>query len=92
MPRTRFDRYAAPKRPATDRPKALILERMQAGNIGGKQMADALGVSPSTWTNRKQQHTDLWPLGELLKACEFLGVELEDLRSAIRYGSKWVTP
>ena len=86
MPRTKLgDKVAAMKRPPLDRPKALILERCASQHITNDQMAAALGVSANTWSRRKSQHTELWPLGELLKACAFLGVDLEDLRQAIRY-------
>lgn len=85
MPRTRLDRYSAPKRPPVDYPKALILERMEAQDVGPDAMASALGVSRSTWFQRRSQHTSLWTLGELIRACAFLGIDPEDFRSAIRY-------
>jgi DNA-binding Xre family transcriptional regulator len=86
MPRTHLtEKFSTPKRPAPDYPKALILERCASQHITNDQMAAALGVSANTWSRRKSQHTELWPLGELLKACAFLGVDLDDLRAAIRY-------
>ena len=86
MPRTKLgDKAAAMKRPPLDRPKALILERCASQHITNDQMAKALGVHVNTWSRRKSQPTELWPLGDLLKACAFLGVDLDDLRAAIRY-------
>ena len=85
MPRTRFDQYAKPARPAPDYLKALILERMDVLKIDGAQMAEALGVSRNTFQHRKKQPTTEWSLGELLKAAAFLGIDPEDFRSAIRY-------
>lgn len=85
MPRTRLDRYSAPKRPAIDRPKSLILERVNALGKSAEDMAQALGISKNTWFARLRQPTERWPLGQILKACQYLGVEPEDLRAAIRY-------
>lgn len=85
MPRTRLDRYSAPKRPATDRPKAMILERVNALGKSADDMAQALGVSKNTWFARLRQPTEHWPFGQLIAACQFLGVEPEELRAAIRY-------
>lgn len=85
MPRTRLDLYSAPKRPAIDRPKSLILERVNALGKTPDDMAQALGVSRNTWFTRLRQPTESWPFGQILKACQYLGVEPEDLRQAIRY-------
>ena len=86
MPRTKLcDKYSAPKRPAPDYPKALILERMDAQRVTPDDMARALGLSRSTWFMRRKQNTAEWPLGDLIKACRFLGVHPDDLRAAIRY-------
>ena len=48
-------------------------------------MAAALDVSPSTWQRRMSKPTTAWTLGELLAACRHLGIDLEELRQAIRY-------
>lgn len=85
MPKTRFDQYAKPKRPAPDYLKALILERMDALDIKSEAMSEALGISPNTWFARKKQPTAEWTLGELTKAAVFLGIDPEDFRAAIRY-------
>lgn len=86
MPRTHLtEKFSAPKRPAPGYPKALILERIEAQNVTPEAMAQAMGVSRSTWFQRRKQPTALWTLGELLKACAFLGVDPDELRSAIRY-------
>ena len=86
MPRTHLgDKYSRPKRPAPDYPKALILERMEAQDVSPEAMASAMGISRSTWFQRRKQPTSLWTLGELLKACAFLGVDPDALRSAISY-------
>ena len=85
MPRTNLDTYAAPKRPATDYPKALILERINSLGKNADDMSKALGISRNTWFTRLRQNTELWTFGELIRACQFLGVEPDDLRAAIRY-------
>ncbi len=84
MPRTKLDKIAKP-RPATDYPKALILERINSLGKNADDMSQALGVSRNTWFTRLRQPTTHWPLGQLIRACQFLGVEPEDLRAAIRY-------
>ena len=85
MPKTRLDRFSAPKRPPMDRPKALILERMGALDVSNDDMAAALDMSAATWQTRKKAPTTEWKLGELIKACVFLGVSADDLREAIRF-------
>ena len=85
MPRTRLERFSAPKRPATDWPKSLILERVNALGKNADDMSQALGVSRNTWFARLRQPTTDWPFGQIIKACQYLGVEPEDLRQAIRY-------
>ena len=85
MPRTRFDRCAAPKRPAPDYPRELILGRMIASEVDVEKMAASMGVSAATLYRRRSQPSAFWTLGELIGACRYLGIEQEDLRSAIRY-------
>ncbi|MBR5094120.1 MAG: hypothetical protein IK095_03410 [Oscillospiraceae bacterium] len=86
MPRTHLgDLYSRPRRPPVDRPKALILERLAALSETTETMAAALDVSPSTWQRRMSKPTTAWTLGELLAACRHLGIDLEELRQAIRY-------
>ena len=85
MPKTRFDRYAQPSRPAPDPLKALILERMQALRLHAPEVASAIGVSTNTFFSRMRKPTSDWPLGQLIKAAVFLGIDQEDFRSAIRY-------
>jgi hypothetical protein len=85
MPRTRFDRYAAPKRPDADPIKAVILERMHALGIRNHMMARAMLISEGAWYARKKAPTTEWTLGELIRAATYLGIEPEELREGIRY-------
>ena len=62
MPRTRFDKLAAPKR---DPIKATILERKDATDTSLEAMAAALGVSVATLSRMLAKHTDAWPLGQI---------------------------
>lgn len=84
MPRTNLDKFSKPKRPV-DYPKALILGRMAAAGATNDAMAAALGVSRSTWFQRRRQPSTAWTVGELLAACVYLQIEPDELRAAIRY-------
>ena len=85
MPRTRLDKYAAPKRQPLDLPKALILERIVSLGVGSGEIAKALNISEATFSRRRRQPSSEWTLGEIISACVFLGIDPADLRSAIRY-------
>ena len=88
MPRTLLgDKYSPPKapRPKPDYIKALILERCAALGVDSMELAKAMGVSRTTLYERRRQPTRNWTFAEILDACRFLGVDLEDLRAAIRY-------
>ena len=86
MPRTKLtEKYCKPKAPKPDYIKALILERINSLEKTPDAIAAVMGISRSTWFVRKQQPTTTWPLGEILRLCVFLGIDLEDLRAAIRY-------
>lgn len=74
-----------PKRPPIDHVKALILERVSSCAAKGPDCARAMGVSLSTWYVRLRQPTDQWLLGELLGIAAYLGIEIDELRAAIRY-------
>lgn len=82
MPRTRLDKFS---RPAPDPLKALILERMHALRIKAPEIASAMGIGTNTFFARMRHPTTDWPLGQLIKAAAFLGIEQEDFRQAIRF-------
>ena len=84
MPRTHLDKFSR-KRPPADYPKALILERINSLGKNADDMSKALGISRNTWFTRLRQNTEQWPFGQLITACQYLGVEPDDLRQAIRY-------
>ena len=85
MPRTKLgDKYSKPK-PPPDLIKALILERLKALGADPDKLCAAMGISKSTYYARLRMHTSDWPLGDLLRLCQYLGVELDALRAAIRY-------
>ena len=81
MPRTRFDKLAAPKR---DPIKATILERKDATDTSLEAMADALGVSVATLSRMLAKHTDAWPLGQINRLYRFFKLDAADLREDIR--------
>lgn len=86
MPRTKLtEKYCKPKTPPPDYIKALILERIDALDKTPETVAAAMQVSRATWFTRKKEPTNQWTLGEILRLCVFLGIDLEDLRAAIRY-------
>lgn len=86
MPRTKLtEKYSAPPKRSPDRIKGMILEAMDAAHVNGARMAEELDVSIQTWYTRMKAPTTDWKLGELITACLFLGIDLDDLRGAIRY-------
>lgn len=87
MPRTKLDDIAHPRppRPPIDHVKALIMERVMALDKTPEECSAAIGVSTSTFFRRQRQPTSEWPLGEVLGLCLYLGIEIDELRAAIRY-------
>lgn len=84
MPRTKLtDKYSAPPKRSPDRIKGLILEGMSAAGVNGERMAEELDFSIQTWYTRMKAPTTDWKLGELITACLFLGIDLDELRDAI---------
>ena len=80
MPKVKLNRKPS------DRIKALILERKNAEKLNDEQMAVRMGVSRATWQKRiNHQHTDEWPLGQVMKVCKSLGIPIEEVRDATRY-------
>ena len=86
MPRTKLtEKYCKPAAPPPDYVKAIILERIDALGKSPDAVASAMQYNRATWFSRKKQHTNQWPLGEIVRLCAFLGIPLEDLRASIRY-------
>ena len=81
MPRSRFDKLAAPKR---DPIKATILERKDATDTSLEAMAAARGVSVATRSRMLAKHTDAWPLGQIKRLYRFFKLDAADLREDIR--------
>ena len=81
MPRTRLDEFRKPK---LDPLKAVILERKQALNLTYADIADILSCSVSTAQHRFYGPSDEWTLGELKRYAMRTGINVNDLREAIR--------
>lgn len=81
MPRTRFDKFAAPKR---DPVKATILERKAATGSSVEDLAKALGVSVSTATRLLAKSSDDWSLGQIKRLYRFFKLDAAALREDVR--------
>jgi hypothetical protein len=75
----------ASKPVTVDHVKALILERAVSLRVSAEDCAKAMGAGLGTWYNRRHQPSDLWQLGEILRLAEFLGISIDELRTAVRY-------
>ena len=81
MPRTIFDKYAAPPK---DPVKAQILDRINALHLSAAEGSKIMGVSESTYLRRlNHQHTDEWPLGIIKRMYRGLKLVPEDLKGAV---------
>ncbi len=82
MARNIFDKYAKPKK---DLIKSLILERINALQLDNAAGCKMMGVCENTYIRRiNHQHTDEWKVGEVLRMCKGLKVDIDDLRGAVR--------
>lgn len=81
MPRVKLN---APKR---DRIKELVIGGKIRYGYSDDDMARFMGVSRATYSMRiNHQHTDEWSLIEIKRLCKALGVEIIELREAVKYG------
>lgn len=86
MPATRLTKkYCAPKTPAYDPLKGLILERMKTMKITAEDMSRVMHVHPNTARNRLKESLREWRYGEIIDLCVYLEDPLEELRAAVRY-------
>lgn len=86
MPATRLTKkYCAPKTPAYDPLKGLILERMKTMKLTAEDISRVMNVHPNTARTRLKESLREWRYGEIIDLCVYLDVHLEELRSAVRY-------
>ena len=86
MPATRLTKkFCEPKTPAIDPLKGLILERVAAMKIKPEILSAIFDCSEVTARKRLKQPTREWKYGEILDFCQFAGIPLEELRTAVRY-------
>lgn len=72
-----FVKLCARNRPRTDRLKAELLERMQAEGVTSGQIAEAMGISKSTYYRLMQTHTDEWTVNQLTEAFRAVKVRIK---------------
>lgn len=82
MPKTRFDKHS---KPPIDKVKAIVLERMSSLELTQADVADLIGVSPSTVSNWMRSPSSKWPFGKVLMFMKATNVPFEDFASAARY-------
>lgn len=86
MPSTRLSKkYCAPKPPAYDPLKGLILERKRTLKITPEQIAKIIHCSDVTARKRLNQLMRQWKYGEILDLCKAFDIPIEELRNAIRF-------
>lgn len=81
MPRTKLDKFSAVKRDAL---KGLILEYMAAQNISKAEVASRIGIGRATFSRRMSEHTDEWPVKEVIAVCKLLKIPKDELVKTIR--------
>jgi len=82
MPRTKLDKYAAPRR---DPVKGLIL---QAARDQGKTQEDCAALCKMplrTYQAMVAKHSDQWTLRRVLDLADGLRIPIEELRCMVRY-------
>ena len=65
--------------------KELIIGRASAYHIKDEDMAAIIGVTPATYSKRKnKQPSSEWTWGEIQKCCKALDISADELRAAIK--------
>lgn len=73
------------RRKSCDPIKELIVGRAAAYHIKDEAMAGIMGVTPATYSKRKnKQSSSEWTWGEIQKCCKALDISADELRAAIR--------
>ena len=69
-----------------DNLRCLIVGRCNGKTREDQQaIADALGISLSTWYSWLCKPTDQWQVGKLKKACKILNISEEEFKQGMRY-------
>lgn len=84
MPRTnlgeRVKLMKNPRRPIVE----MIVGRLDTSDITREELAQAMGVTAMTVSNRLRQPIEEWRYGEIIAACRLLNITTEELREKVR--------
>lgn len=84
MPKTKLADHVKlmknPRRPIVE----TIAGRLDTSDITREELAQAMGVTTMTVSNRLRQPIEQWRYGEIIAACRLLSITSEELREMVR--------